>query len=398
MDKETKKGIWKAVVNICRFLLAAVFIFSGFIKANDPDGMVQKLHEYVVASGVGHIPFLTLVIIAIILAIVEFSIGVHLLFGMSQVIISKITVVFMSVMTLLTAYIWLFNPVPDCGCFGEVIILSNGMTFAKNILLLAAAVVNYKFNSLYIKLVGHNTRWLITLFCMVYIFLYSIVCFYTLPWMDFSPYKMGTDLRSSDSRKATAGFYVADMESGEDLTDEIINRDGYTFLLTIPNMRYADEGCVDLVNEIYEYSQNHGYGFYCLTASIDQETQDYWTDHTGAEYKYYESDESELRTVIRAAPGLLLLKDGVIIRKWSNYMLPSEERLSNRLENLPIGEEHDIEGRKLLDLILFFVLPLVLIILIDRIGSGFSWYRHWRKKSRKLQLDNISEQINNQIK
>ena len=151
MDKETKKTIWKVVANICRFLLAAVFIFSGFIKANDPDGMVQKLHEYVVASGVGHIPFLTLVIIAIILAILEFSIGVHLLFGMSQVIISKVTVVFMSVMTLLTAYIWVFNPVPDCGCFGDVIILSNGMTFAKNILLLVAAVVNYKFNNLYIK-------------------------------------------------------------------------------------------------------------------------------------------------------------------------------------------------------------------------------------------------------
>ena len=398
MDKRTKRNIWKVVANICRFLLAAVFILSGFIKANDPDGMVLKLHEYVVASGVGYIPYLTLVIIAIILAIVEFSIGVHLLFGMSHVIISKITLAFMLVMTLLTAYIWAFDPVPDCGCFGEVIILSNGMTFAKNILLLAAAVVNYKFCNLYIKLVGHNTRWLITLFCMVYIFLYSIVCFYALPWMDFSPYKMGTDLRNSESRKATSAFYIADMESGEDITDEVINRDGYTFLLTIPNLRYADEGCVDLVNEIFEYSQNHGYGFYCLTASIDPETQEYWIDHTGAEYKFYESDESELRTVIRSAPGLLLLKDGVIIRKWSNYMLPSEERLTDRLEKLPIGEPHDIEGRKLIDLVMFFLLPLGLIILIDRIGSGFSWYRHWRKKTRKLQLENIKEQISNQIK
>jgi len=92
------------------------------------------------------------------------------------------------------------------------------------------------------------------------------------------------------------------------------------------------------------------------------------------------------------------MKDGVIIGKWSNYMMPTEERLNGRLEDLPIGQLHDVEGRKLLDWLLYFLMPLILIILIDRIGSGFSWYRHWRQKSRKLQLEKIQEQISNQIK
>lgn len=398
MNGLKKELIWKILVNICRFLLAGVFIFSGFVKANDPYGTIFKLHEYAIAFGLGSTPFLTLVIIAIMLAVLEFSIGVHLLFGMSQVIIAKITLIFMLVMTPLTAYIWWGNPIPDCGCFGDVLILSNGATFAKNIVLLAAAIVNVKFNRQYIKLVGHNTRWLITLFCIVYIFIYSLVCFYTLPWIDNSPYKIGTDMRSKDGRKATAGFYASDMETGDDVTDEIIEKNGYTFVLTIANLQRADEGCVDLVNGIYEYSQENGYGFYCLTASNDIDVQTYWRDHTGAEYSFCESDETELRMMVRTSPGLLLLKDGVIIGKWSNYMMPNEERLAGKLEQLPIGQLHDVESMKLLDWVLYFLMPLILIILIDRIGSGFSWYRHWRKKSRKLQLENISEQISNQIK
>ena len=398
MNEKKKIIIEKVLTNISRFLLAGVFIFSGFIKANDPFGTVFKLHEYATAFGLEGIPFLTLVIIALMLAILEFSVGIHMLFGMSRVIIAKLTLLFMSVMTLLTAYIWWGDPVPDCGCFGDVIILSNGMTFLKNIVLLAAAIMNYKYSHMHIKIVGHNTQWLITLFCVIYIFVYSLICFYALPWMDTSPYRIGTDLRSDEGRKAAAGFYVVDAESGDEVTDEIIDRDGYTFILSIPNLRRADEGCVDLVNEIYEYSQANGYKFYCLTSSVNQETQDYWREHTGAEYPFYESDETELKMIVRTSPGLLLMKDGVIIGKWSNYTMPTEERLNGKLEDLPIGQLHDVEGRKLLDWLLYFLLPLILIILIDRIASGFSWYRHWRQKSRKLQLEKISEQISNQIK
>jgi len=398
MGKETQQMIWKVLANTSRFLLAVVFIFSGFVKANDPYGMVFKLQEYSVAFGLESIPFLTLIIISVMLAVLEFSIGVHLLFGMSKVIIAKLTLAFMSLMTIITAYIWAFDPVADCGCFGDVLILSNGMTFAKNIVLLAAAVVNLKYNHLYVKLVGHNTRWLITLFCMIYIFAYTLLSMYTLPWLDTSPYKMGTDMRSEEGRMATAGFFVTDIETGEDITDSIVQGDGYIFVLSIPNLHHADEGCIDQVNEIYEYSKKYGYPFYCLTATTDEESRHYWIDHTGAEYSFYESDESELRTLIRSSPGLLLIKDGVILSKWSNYMLPDEERRSGPLETVQMGQNLDIEGRKLTDLLVYFLLPLVLIILIDRIGSGFGWYRRWRHKTKNLQLEQIKKQIKNQIK
>ena len=395
MNVNDRQTVWKVLANISRFVLAAVFIFSGFIKANDPYGTVFKLQEYVAAFGLTGIPFITLIIVAIALALVEFFIGVHLLFGMSQDIASKLALVFMGAMTLLTAYIWIFNPVSDCGCFGDVIILSNGMTFGKNIVLFAAAIVNMKFCRLYVKIVGENTKWLLTLFCVVYIFIYSIICLYTLPWLDLSAYKIGTDMRSEEVKEAIAGFYITDIETDDDVTDDIVYKDGYVFLLSIPDLMHADEGCVDLVNEIYEYSLDNGYDFYCITGSLDEKDREYWIDHTGAEYKFYESDASELKTLIRSSPGLMLLKDGVIIGKWSNYTLPDENVLTARLDKLPIGKLNpESEKKKALDLLLKFLLPMLAIIIIDRIGSGFAWYRSWRKKTNKLQLEQIKEQIN----
>ncbi|MBQ9363046.1 MAG: DoxX family protein [Bacteroidaceae bacterium] len=427
-----RRAIEKVLVNVSRFLLAFVFIFSGFVKANDPYGTVFKLQDYAGAFGLTHIPFFTLVIAAVALAFTEFSLGMHLLFGMSRVVIGRIVVVFMSVMTLLTAYIFAFDPVSDCGCFGDVLILTNGQTLAKNLVLLTAAIINLKYCRLHIKIIGDNTQWLVTMFSSGYILAYSIFCIYALPVLDYRPYKIGTDLRAlaemahqpsfdvkivyekdgqllelsaedddPDStwhyvetkripltdkvNLKTVNFYVTDAETEEDVTDEILYREGYTFLLVIPHLMHADEGCIDLVNEAYEYAVDNGYAFYCLTGSNSKKAQDYWIDHTGAEYKYYLCDERELKTIVRAAPGLLLLKDGIIINKWSNYTLPDEYVLSDRLENLEIGQLR--EKKTVLNILMYFFLPLLAFILVDRIGSGFALYRHWKRKSRKILND-----------
>lgn len=432
MSKDRHSVVQGILVNVSRFLLASVFLFSGFVKANDPMGMVFKLKDYAVAFGFPQIPFFTLVIAAVGLALVEFSLGIYLLFGMSRVQISRITVVFLSMMTLLTMYVFAFDPVSDCGCFGDVLILSNGETLAKNIVLLAAAFVNQKYSRLHLKIVGDNTQWLITMYSTVYILFYSIYCIYALPMLDYRPYKIGTDLRAKmegadmpsydirlvyekdgktleltpedDDPDSTwhyvetkrtqvadgqnlkmANFYVAEASTEADVTDDILYNDGYTFLLIIPDLLHADEGCIDLVNEAYEYAQDNGYGFYCLTGSGSIEAQEYWSDHTGAEYPYYLCDDRELRTIVRASPGLLLLKDGVIINKWSNYTLPDEYVLTDRLEHLDIGRLPEGEMReRVLGILMYFFLPLLAFVLIDRLGSGFALYRHWKRKSKQI--------------
>ena len=371
MDSKVKSQLLTVAVNVCRLLLAATFIFSGFVKANDPLGTVYKLEEYDHAMAWFTLPDTFLLGCAVILALFEFTLGVYLLFGMKRKATSAITLAFMVVMTLLTVYIAIANPVEDCGCFGDVLILSNGATLTKNIVLLGAAVLVSRYYRLQKDFLGSTAKWLIAFVSLCLIIVYAVYCIVCLPVLDFRPYKVGTNLReavTSDQQKfdvkivyekdgqtmelsaededpdstwtyvetrrtpietqhlATADFYVADAD-GEDVTEEILLADGYTLLLIIPDLMNADEGCVDKVNEVYDYAQEKGWGFYCLTSSEDQRAQTYWNDHTGAEYLYYIAEERMLKTVVRGQPGLVLLQDGVIVKKWGNYNLPDDAEL-----------------------------------------------------------------------
>ena len=130
------------LVNACRFLLGATFVFSGFVKAIDPIGTQYKLQDYISAVGMGGIvPDIVTLLASVALSALEFSLGVFVLFAIRRHLVSKILVAFMAVMTLITVWIALFNPVKDCGCFGEALRLTNVQTLLKNIVLLAASVV-----------------------------------------------------------------------------------------------------------------------------------------------------------------------------------------------------------------------------------------------------------------
>ncbi|MBQ9665672.1 MAG: DoxX family protein [Bacteroidaceae bacterium] len=375
MTQKTKSIVLSIAVNTCRLLLAATFIFSGFVKANDPLGTVYKLEDYVSAMAWFTLPETFLLGCAVILAFFEFTLGVYTLFAISRKTTSRIMVAFMVLMTLLTVYIAIANPVSDCGCFGDVIILSNEATLAKNIVLLAAAILVCRYYRLQVNFVGSGIKWLISLLTLCFIIGYAVYCIINLPVFDFRPYQVGVNLQKSvagaseqlfdvkiiyekggktleltaedddpdstwtyvETRRtpvgkqnlATADFYVMNADD-EDITEDILFADGYTFLLIIPNLMDADEGCIDKVNELYDYAKEHDMGFYCLTASADRRSQTYWSDHTGAEYEYSIADERMLKTVVRAKPGLVLLRDGIIVKKWSNYNMPGEEELANK--------------------------------------------------------------------
>ena len=377
MDAKIKSKLLVVVVNVCRLLLAVTFIFSGFVKANDPLGTVYKLEDYVHAMAWFTPPDTFLLGCAVLLALFEFILGVYLLFGMKRKITSAIALAFMVVMTLLTVYIAIANPVEDCGCFGDVLILSNGATLAKNIVLLGAAVLVSRYYLLQKNFLSSTVKWFIAFVSLCLIISYAIYCIICLPVLDFRPYKVGTNMREAvtsgqqkfdvkivyekdgqtmelgveeedpdstwtyvETRRtpietqhlATADFYVADAD-GEDMTEDILLADGYTLLLIIPDLMNADEGCVDKVNEVYDYALAKGWGFYCLTSSEEQQAQTYWNEHTGAEYPYHFAEERMLKTVVRGQPGLVLLQDGVIVKKWGNYNLPDAEELDTYTES-----------------------------------------------------------------
>jgi hypothetical protein len=140
----------------------------------------------------------------------------------------------------------------------------------------------------------------------------------------------------------------------------------------------ADDSTIDLINELYDYSVEHGYQFYCLTSSPDSDIED-WQERTGAEYPFCLMDDITLKTMIRSNPGLMLLKNGVVINKWSVNSLPDEYVLTDRLEKLPLAQINEKTfSHKVVLVLAWFVFPLLFFSMVDVI-----WEHFHRKKKLK---------------
>lgn len=406
------QGVW---TNFCRFVLAIVFIFSGFVKGVDPLGTQYKIQDYLEAFGwTSFIPDFVPILASILLAMLEFTLGVYLLFGIRRKLSSVLILLVMLVMTPLTLYLALKNPVSDCGCFGDAWILTNWETFWKNVFLLIAAISVFKWGNRIVRFVSEKSQWLVAVYTLVFIVGVSVYCLYYLPIFDFRPYKIGTNIPQAmsipegakqsvyesvfilekdgvrkeftladypdstwtfvDSRTivkekgyepAIHDFSIMNIADGEDITEQVLEDKGYTFLLIAHRMSEADDSNIDLINEIYDYSVENGYGFYCLTSSLEEDIEQ-WKDKTGAEYPFCLTDDITLKTIIRSNPGLLLLKDGTVYRKWSDNNLPDEYVLTDKLDKIEVGQlVPDSMTHTIINVVLWFAIPLLLFIGLD---------------------------------
>ena len=383
----------KVVVNIARIILAVVLIFSGFVKAVDPLGTQYKLIDYLTAMHLQALTpdFLTLGA-SVILSAVEFGLGICLLFAIRRRTTTILTLLMMAVMTPLTLWLAIANPVSDCGCFGDALVLTNWQTFGKNIVLLLLAYTVWKWPFDMTRLISVSNQWIVVNYSALFILAVSGWSLYDLPYFDFRPYHIGTDLRKGwnemmeGNESPYAEFFLQRAEDGEDITDSLLNSKGYTFLLIAPHLENADDSQLDLINQMYEYAEDNEYPFYGVTASGEKEMER-WRDRTGAEYPFCQTDDITLKTIIRSNPGLLLLKDGVIIRKWSHNRIPDEYALTDRLEKLEIGQMPiDSMPRKILAIILWYVLPLVLLAIADRLWAWSKWVKEKEQSNKIYQL------------
>ena len=388
----------RVLVNICRIVLAVTFVLSGFVKAVDPLGTQYKLHDYLSAMNLGTLvpDFITLVC-AVLLASLEFCLGVLLLFAIRRRATSRVVLLMMSIMTALTVWIYIADPVSDCGCFGDALVLTNGETLLKNIILLVCSVVIWKWPMDMVRFISHTNQWIVSNYTVLFILFIAGYALYDLPQFDFRPYHIGTDLRTGwqkmmeGEESPYAEFFIESLEDGEDVTEDVLNDEGYTFLLVSPHLEQASDSQLDLINQTYEYAEDNGYTFYCLTASGEKGINR-WRDITGAEYPFAQTDETTLKTVIRSNPGLLLLKDGKIIRKWSHNRLPDEYMLNKPLEKLELGTmPEDSVPTKILTILLWYVLPLLVLTVADRL---WAWSRWIKKKKESNRLYNLLKRKN----
>ena len=380
----------KLCVNVCRIILAIVFILSGFVKAVDPLGTQYKIDDYLEAMSLGGLlPGMATLGASIAQSAVEFCLGVFLLFAIRRRLTSRLILLIMAVMTPLTLWLAIENPISDCGCFGDALVLTNWQTFWKNVVLLVCAIVVALWPKEMFRFVSKSNQWIVINYSALFILAISAWSLYYLPTFDFRPYHVGTNLRQNWQRTMDgedlpyADFFIENVKDGEDITEALLNDSSYVFLMVSPYLEQADDSRLDLINELYEYANEHSYGFYCLTSST-HENIERWREITGAEYPFCLTDGITLKTVIRSNPGLLLLKDGTIIRKWSHNELPDIEEAdsSKPLEQQEIGQMPDNNvPKRIITLLLWFVLPLGLLSLADRTWMWTQWLR--RKSNNK---------------
>ena len=370
-----------AVHFCCRMVLAGTFLFSGFIKVADPMGMTHKLYAYAVALG---IPFadssLLLEVAAAAVGCLEFVLGIYLLLGVRRRLAIHLGFWMMVGFTAITLWSYLTSPVPDCGCFGDALRLTHRQTLGKNVVLLACAAYLLWCPCQIRRLISVRNAWVVSLYAWVYAIVLAIYSLHYLPVIDFTPYKIGADIRAALAGQAgsegdadrLANFYLEDTATGDDLSLQLVADTGYTFLLAVPDAQSADDGCSDRINDIYDACRDEGYAFYMATASQPEAVIE-WRDRTGAAYPVLAAEDTELKAMVRSNPGLLLLHDGKVRAKWSNNELPEPDRLGTRCE---AWVPHD-SLPPLLRLILWFVVPAVLVVMADRIWIGSKYYRHY---------------------
>lgn len=416
----------KNAVLIARIVLGCVFIFSGFAKAVDPLGGTYKIEDYLTSFGMDF--FVPIAFIgSIALSSLEFLLGICLILGANMKSTSILTLLFMAVMTPLTLYIAIFNPVTDCGCFGDALKISNWATFWKNIVFSALALIVYFWRNHSPNVFSQKTDWTIAIYSGLFATAISIYCYFHLPIIDFRPYKNGTNIMQSMEKPEDAPSDVyetiliyekdgvqkkfslenypkddstwkhvetiseivekgyeppihdltMDNADGEDILEDVLNDPGYTFWLVSSRVEKAYTYNRKVINDVYEYAQKNGYAFYGMTATglETQEMKEYIRE-ASAEYPFVNTDEITLKTIVRSNPGLVLIKDGVILNKWSCKDIPTFDKPLDESEWNSVQEPN--KTKVILLSIIAFILPLVLIFLLDKIINKF-----FKKKEEK---------------
>lgn len=365
---------------VARTVVGLTFILSGFVKAIDPLGTQYKIQDYLAAIPPSlSLPDMLTLLMSVSLSMVEFTLGAFMLTAISRRLTARLTLLFMLVMTAVTVWIYIADPVKDCGCFGDALTLTNLETLLKNIVLLAlAALVAWRPTHIG-RLMSRSNQMLLGQMMMLTPVALSFWCLYDLPLIDFRPYHIGADIKAGmeipegaeqpvfdttfimekdgerreftldnypdstwtfvDSKTVTVkeGYvppihdFSITAADGEDITDMVLGREGYTFLLISPDLDKADDQNFGDIDQIYEFCQDNSIPFYCLTASTEK-SQQHWQNITGAEYPFCMTDATTLKTMIRSNPGLMLLEKGVVRGKWSHNRLPETTELETMLK------------------------------------------------------------------
>ena len=310
----------KLLVHMSRIFVGAMFIFSGFVKLVDPIGSQYKFEEYF-SEGVLNLEFLIPYALpfSILLIIVEIMLGVSLLLGYKSKITTWSLLGITTIFLFLTWYSAYYNKVTDCGCFGDAIKLTPWETFWKNvlliglILLLLIGVKNIK--ALFSKRI--NTSLIILSFVS-----FSYITIHVLnhlPIIDFRAYAVGKNITEGmefpedGSVPPVHDFMLEDTQN--DLAPEILAMDKVLLVIVYNASKSDDKGFID-IKYIADKAISKGYNVFGVSASFEDDLILIQNNYD-LPFDFLFCDETTLKTMIRANPGVMRLSKGTVTGKWN---------------------------------------------------------------------------------
>lgn len=375
----------KALLNLLRAIVGLLFIFSGLIKANDPLGFGYKLQEY---FEVFHIAFLNdyATVFAILLCTIEIVLGALLLLGIRSRNVASgllLTIIFFTFLTFYSAF---FEVVTSCGCFGDAIPLTPWQSFSKDIVLLIMILYIYKKRTEIMPLISSERaqNWILGFIVLISLG-FGLYTYNFLPILDFLPYKIGNNIPSlmimppgapqdvyqitytlknkstgetkslTDKEYLSTGIWkdknweiTGDPESkliskgfevkikdlkitdsqGTDYNTEILENPYYNLVIVAYDLSKTDLIGVGNLNAIaINAAENFNIRTVFLTSNSAQDAEAFSKKNKLVMEIFY-ADAIPLKSMVRANPGVLLLKNGTVINKWHFRNLPSYDELS----------------------------------------------------------------------
>jgi len=372
------------ITHISRIAVGGLFIFSGFIKANDPLGFSYKLQEYFEVfkadSGLGIFESFAHIALplAILLCVSEMALGFMLLVGYKRDLTLWLLFTQIAFFTFLTFYSACYNKVTTCGCFGDFLVLKPWTSFWKDValLILIALLISGKesIDNLFSEMITMS----LTAIAIILSFAFPIYAYRNLPPLDFRAYKIGDNIKTN--MQAGADYKPAEYESGfiyenlktgeqkhfdmknypwadtlnwkwiatdnilihdainppkivdfsitnldgEDIKDSVLNNKDYMFLLVCYDLTKTedDETLHAKINDLYKLADGEYIKMLALTAGDAKQIDDYKHKHQ-AMYDFANADGIVLKTMVRANPGLILIKDGTVIMNWHHNNFPT---------------------------------------------------------------------------
>ncbi len=310
----------KLLVHISRIFVGTMFIFSGFVKLVDPIGSQYKFEEYF-SQNVLDMEYLIPYALAfsIILILAEIMLGIILLLGCRAKATLWSLLVLSTIFLFLTWYSAYYNKVTDCGCFGDAITLTPWETFYKNILLIALILLllfRVKDVKSIFSVKVSQALTILSLVSFLYITYHVLV---HLPIIDFRAYAIGNNISEGMEYKNDGeipkihDFYLEDAQA--DLAPEILAKNK-VILIIIHTLNKADTNGFKTIKELADKAIAKGYSVYGASASFTDELLLAKEKHE-LPFDFLFCDQTTLKTMVRANPGIMMLEKGTITGKWN---------------------------------------------------------------------------------